>query len=123
MIRRPPRSTRTDTLFPYTTLFRSLSVLDRRRKAGGDPEIDRYPGLALRPLALLHDLALLLHVGQSRAAGGQVANLGVRPVEDAIGVDSRRPRALHRRAHKSALRHPGAVPVALPRTATASVGI
>src|SRR3546814_11420510 len=27
MIRRPPRSTRTDTLFPYTTLFRSLSNL------------------------------------------------------------------------------------------------
>src|SRR3546814_12007447 len=27
MIRRPPRSTRTDTLFPYTTLFRSLAVL------------------------------------------------------------------------------------------------
>src|SRR3546814_1835723 len=26
MIRRPPRSTRTDTLFPYTTLFRSESV-------------------------------------------------------------------------------------------------
>src|SRR3546814_4548102 len=26
MIRRPPRSTRTDTLFPYTTLFRSKSV-------------------------------------------------------------------------------------------------
>src|SRR3546814_2616686 len=25
MIRRPPRSTRTDTLFPYTTLFRSLA--------------------------------------------------------------------------------------------------
>src|SRR3546814_6102941 len=34
MIRRPPRSTRTDTLFPYTTLFRSLRLLsdddDRR---------------------------------------------------------------------------------------------
>src|SRR3546814_4462182 len=29
MIRRPPRSTRTDTLFPYTTLFRSRR-LDRR---------------------------------------------------------------------------------------------
>src|SRR3546814_7325006 len=28
MIRRPPRSTRTDTLFPYTTLFRSC-ILDR----------------------------------------------------------------------------------------------
>src|SRR3546814_2062423 len=27
MIRRPPRSTRTDTLFPYTTLFRSEGVL------------------------------------------------------------------------------------------------
>src|SRR3546814_15293261 len=27
MIRRPPRSTRTDTLFPYTTLFRSLLPL------------------------------------------------------------------------------------------------
>src|SRR3546814_11064856 len=31
MIRRPPRSTRTDTLFPYTTLFRSQSYdLDER---------------------------------------------------------------------------------------------
>src|SRR3546814_7040910 len=29
MIRRPPRSTRTDTLFPYTTLFRSLEPLRR----------------------------------------------------------------------------------------------
>src|SRR3546814_20408694 len=28
MIRRPPRSTRTDTLFPYTTLFRSAERLD-----------------------------------------------------------------------------------------------
>src|SRR3546814_15860048 len=27
MIRRPPRSTRTDTLFPYTTLFRSIGML------------------------------------------------------------------------------------------------
>src|SRR3546814_5066905 len=36
MIRRPPRSTRTDTLFPYTTLFRSghPSVLDFHRGAG-----------------------------------------------------------------------------------------
>src|SRR3546814_14521383 len=29
MIRRPPRSTRTDTLFPYTTLFRSGEIVDR----------------------------------------------------------------------------------------------
>src|SRR3546814_7541626 len=30
MIRRPPRSTRTDTLFPYTTLFRSLDSFAAR---------------------------------------------------------------------------------------------
>src|SRR3546814_10827785 len=36
MIRRPPRSTRTDTLFPYTTLFRS----------GGDDDVDRGPKLS-----------------------------------------------------------------------------
>src|SRR3546814_7186465 len=39
MIRRPPRSTRTDTLFPYTTLFRSqyegLEALHRRFGARG----------------------------------------------------------------------------------------
>src|SRR3546814_6913309 len=38
MIRRPPRSTRTDTLFPYTTLFRSKAVIELankdRQKAG-----------------------------------------------------------------------------------------
>src|SRR3546814_5795347 len=38
MIRRPPRSTRTDTLFPYTTLFRSAAPLSRgkasRRRHG-----------------------------------------------------------------------------------------
>src|SRR3546814_1028088 len=34
MIRRPPRSTRTDTLFPYTTLFRSLAQSDDRQGLG-----------------------------------------------------------------------------------------
>src|SRR3546814_4143116 len=39
MIRRPPRSTRTDTLFPYTTLFRSVG----RRLPGSAPlKIARY---------------------------------------------------------------------------------
>src|SRR3546814_4720648 len=33
MIRRPPRSTRTDTLFPYTTLFRSID--EQAREAAG----------------------------------------------------------------------------------------
>src|SRR3546814_2445849 len=32
MIRRPPRSTRTDTLFPYTTLFRSLAHVEIGRR-------------------------------------------------------------------------------------------
>src|SRR3546814_8337285 len=38
MIRRPPRSTRTDTLFPYTTLFRSASAI-----AGGMPNAELIP--------------------------------------------------------------------------------
>src|SRR3546814_16441795 len=33
MIRRPPRSTRTDTLFPYTTLFRSFILSSGKRSA------------------------------------------------------------------------------------------
>src|SRR3546814_5176178 len=36
MIRRPPRSTRTDTLFPYTTLFRSCPLpADGKSRSGG----------------------------------------------------------------------------------------
>src|SRR3546814_2366798 len=34
MIRRPPRSTRTDTLFPYTTLFRSAGFASASRPGG-----------------------------------------------------------------------------------------
>src|SRR3546814_17383617 len=34
MIRRPPRSTRTDTLFPYTTLFRSAQLQEERPQLG-----------------------------------------------------------------------------------------
>src|SRR3546814_5617366 len=45
MIRRPPRSTRTDTLFPYTTLFRSAVDLDR-----GEEVVARD---AVRPRAIL----------------------------------------------------------------------
>src|SRR3546814_3220314 len=40
MIRRPPRSTRTDTLFPYTTLFRSRNTPPRR--AQGFYGINRF---------------------------------------------------------------------------------
>src|SRR3546814_10000044 len=38
MIRRPPRSTRTDTLFPYTTLFRSITGLVLVIHCGGCAE-------------------------------------------------------------------------------------
>src|SRR3546814_8897012 len=38
MIRRPPRSTRTDTLFPYTTLFRSGAQLPGRQRLDVDRE-------------------------------------------------------------------------------------
>src|SRR3546814_7671401 len=48
MLRRPPRSTRTDTLFPYTTLFRSKGhgrARDRHedQAGGGDPCAPRLP--------------------------------------------------------------------------------
>src|SRR3546814_13140091 len=36
MIRRPPRTTRTDTLFPYTTLFRSVGKTNRPTGGGND---------------------------------------------------------------------------------------
>src|SRR3546814_2342870 len=40
MIRRPPRSTRTDTLFPYTTLFRSRFVRNHRSSRFGAQAYD-----------------------------------------------------------------------------------
>src|SRR3546814_2534218 len=43
MIRRPPRSTRTDTLFPYTTLFRSGPGSNVSRHADGSPASHRNP--------------------------------------------------------------------------------
>src|SRR3546814_15863801 len=70
MIRRPPRSTRTDTLFPYTTLFRSLGggthrhhqrTADTERHSGhhgaadaGAAEAVRWPGCAWRASAGEH---------------------------------------------------------------------
>src|SRR3546814_15394142 len=46
MIRRPPRSTRTDTLFPYTTLFRSFATRVGRARflVGHDPARRRQDG-------------------------------------------------------------------------------
>src|SRR3546814_13500730 len=86
MIRRPPRSTRTDTLFPYTTLFRSIldqhahavavdraGIVDRaarrQRDAGADPD----------------DLPLRT-VRDARHIGGRVLPFVGQHV-DAIGLD------------------------------------
>src|SRR3546814_5361091 len=63
MIRRPPRSTRTDTLFPYTTLFRSIGeavedVADHRAgRRGDDADRARQIGQRLFALAVEQPLA------------------------------------------------------------------
>src|SRR3546814_18208564 len=48
MIRRPPRSTRTDTLFPYTTLFRS----DSAGQGGSRDPVSQQPHQVKRALAV-----------------------------------------------------------------------
>src|SRR3546814_9646749 len=58
MFRRPPRSTRTDTLFPSTTLFRSQAV-----------DVDHRQGEA----GALQQAAEVAHVGQRRHAGADAA--------------------------------------------------
>src|SRR3546814_4735567 len=59
MIRRPPRSTRTDTLFPYTTLFRSTDLgnaLERNNTSVGGGFVNRNgEGLAVRSDALVRN--------------------------------------------------------------------
>src|SRR3546814_3120241 len=47
MIRRPPRSTRTDTLFPYTTLFRSFAVAGERQRPDPFGDNNRGPSTML----------------------------------------------------------------------------
>src|SRR3546814_21127707 len=64
MIRRPPRSTRTDTLFPYTTLFRStrFSMLPTHSAATGDLLLKRgfYLVMAAQAFSSLADNALFI---------------------------------------------------------------
>src|SRR3546814_4732855 len=86
MIRRPPRSTRTDTLFPYTTLFRSIGVFD--------PGIN---GLSV-VTKLIGDTVLLataaLRFPSNRAApiaADLTLSAGTIPIEVACDFDQRGP--------------------------------
>src|SRR3546814_14759505 len=54
MIRRPPVSTRTDTLFPYTTLFRSRADIVDRNGVPLARTMDAY-SIAVRPSKLIGD--------------------------------------------------------------------
>src|SRR3546814_7176986 len=75
MIRRPPRSTRTDTLFPYTTLFRSLSP---------DPEFSRHSFLSPRTALTIGQAseaaAVDAFVAEFQAKGVDVERLSGAPV-------------------------------------------
>src|SRR3546814_20654885 len=62
MIRRPPRSTRTDTLFPYATLFRSGSTTiggTIASNAGGPAKGGRLQSIGSCPFAFRKSFALL----------------------------------------------------------------
>src|SRR3546814_16289424 len=75
MLRRPPRSTRTDTLFPYTTLFRSASLTKM---------MTLYLLFeALEKGEVTLDQALPV---SKRASGMAPSKLGLRPAEN-IGVE------------------------------------
>src|SRR3546814_11571295 len=83
MIRRPPRTTRTDTLFPYTTLFRSNELFgERQRRRETDDlrtrRLDRLEAPLGRQPAREHDMADAMlgahldQVEQLRVHGDQV---------------------------------------------------
>src|SRR3546814_1271791 len=89
MIRRPPRSTRTDTLFPYTTLFRSpdlrrpLRRLHRPHAAGRDRADRGAPAPAERdtglPRRLPHPDPVGLLPGRRGLLGGALPHRQPRP--------------------------------------------
>src|SRR3546814_12254853 len=81
MIRRPPRSTRTDTLFPYTTLFRS--IVDPRLQEG-EPFPDGH-------VVVVDDLLSRIPVGKHRVEAGAdltylIGNLGATHTQVQIPV-------------------------------------
>src|SRR3546814_10622816 len=71
MIRRPPRSTRTDTLFPYTTLFRSLyGALEPGRPPGSIGDVDAELGAGTTEAVAVKLGAVVHHDGGRQALAG-----------------------------------------------------
>src|SRR3546814_10811197 len=87
MIRRPPRSTRTDTLFPYTTLFRS-AVDDRRPQPGG--LLDAGFGLVAEVAEAAGEVQVVGRVPGQLAVGGGFLEILVLPVVEVDVADHRR---------------------------------
>src|SRR3546814_6538207 len=81
MRRRPPRSTRTDTLFPYTTLFRSLRhyYLRRLRDRGFWQSAVRGK---VNPVAAARSLGQLLTQRFAIAGGPRSAGQSARPLPE-----------------------------------------
>src|SRR3546814_2668643 len=83
MIRRPPRSTRTDTLFPYTTLFRSGEVAARsadggavaRRRGLPTTPFGRGPPIASRQGGSIRPPSLLSHFHRSEEHTSELQSL------------------------------------------------
>src|SRR3546814_12385711 len=73
MIRRPPRSTRTDTLFPYTTLFRSYKARNKRHERRMNRNDRVYRGNDGRYYCKRDDGTTGLVIGA--VAGGVLGNL------------------------------------------------
>src|SRR3546814_2938237 len=70
MIRRPPRSTRTDTLFPYTTLFRSLNGFQPLLRVRRDGVFARRQQIGISLVVRTPDAsAQLMQLGQAQAIG------------------------------------------------------
>src|SRR3546814_3718752 len=71
MRRRPPRSTRTDTLFPYTTLFRARA--DRDIESGVAPRLDKADRPGVKPARFGFELVDDLHRAHLRRPGDRPA--------------------------------------------------
>src|SRR3546814_15871710 len=99
MIRRPPRSTRTDTLFPYTTLFRSIPARVGRKKI--TPKLYNNSGLAtsigklifrkVNPNLALHvvrKVSLSPKTGRAKALSTRGTRTRIDPEKNTVAFDT-----------------------------------